>query len=643
MRQGRRIRLQHPPPTLGVPNQTQSETRSSTPSAPLFAIGDALLARAFGEGSPSESDGKQHLMTVGLEDYFQVGAFNRLIQHRQWYRFETRVERGTRSALDLLDEHGVKATFFVLGWVAEQVPELIAEVAARGHEVASKGYYHRSIRQLAPQEFREDLVRAREVIQRASGKRVLGYRVADGWFDPSDLWALDVLAEEGYAYDSSIAPLFRRWSAEPWRRFAHTHRNGDRALWEFPISTSSVLGAQVPIAGGNWFRQIPHTLLKHAVARWMRTYTSPFVMYFHTWELDPDQPKIDAAPLVQRIRQYRGLQKMSWVLRHYLERHRFTSAADYLQLATALPEGARAATPAPARRPSPVAVRLAASAADPVRTPVSVVIPCYNEELILPYLANTLASMEESLPQYDLRFVFVDDCSTDGTLKALRRIFGGKPNCTVVHHERNGGVAAAILTGLRASRTEIVCSIDCDCTYDPHELGRMIPMLGDDVDLVTASPYHPQGGVRNVPEWRLSLSRGLSSLYRRVLRNQLHTYTSCFRVYRRSAALGVTLTRSGFLGVMEFLARLDLAGSRIVEFPTVLEVRMIGRSKMKVARTILGHLRLLASMMRLRMNGGGTLERVPLEAEPAVRSAVAVPAGARLGTLNPAPRVEHHV
>ena len=581
---------------------------------------------------------RRHLVTVALEDYFQVGAFNHLIQRGQWYRFEPRVERGTQRALALLDEYGIKATFFVLGWIADAMPELVAEVASRGHEIASKGYYHRHIRHLSPQEFREDLARARESIERASARRVLGYRMADGWFEPNDLWALDVLAEEGYAYDSSIAPLLGRFAHEPWRRYTHQHRFENRTLWEFPISTTRLFDQLLPIGGGNYFRQIPHTVLKHLVDRWMTRSSAPFVMYFHTWELDPDQPKIAAAPLLQRVRQYRGLEKMPWVLRHYFERYEFTSVADYLGLDVQLPpEQQRATVRVPAGAPGvprasrPVRIdgprrEAAQPAADGSRTPVTVVIPCYNEELILPYLSNTLRSVKETLGQYDFRFLFVDDCSTDGTWNALRRVFAGRDDCTFVRHERNGGVAAAIMTGIRAADTEIVCSIDCDCTYDPHELGRMIPMLRDGVDLVTASPYHPEGGVRNVPEWRLSLSRGLSSLYRGLLNSKLHTYTSCFRVYRRSAAVGVKLTRSGFLGVMEFLARLDLAGGGVVEFPTVLEVRMLGRSKMKVIRTIMGHLSLLAEMGRLKLDGGGTLARQPLAGAPAATAGT--PAGA---------------
>src|SRR5437764_8795959 len=161
---------------------------------------------------------KRHLLTVALEDYFQVGAFNRVIQRGQWYRFETRLDRNTDRVLALLDQYHLKATFFVLGWVVDHYPELVRRVAERGHEIASKGYYHRGVRHMTPAEFREDLAHAREALERAAGTRVLGYRLADGWLGPAGLWALDVLAEEGYAYDSSIAPRLREYAGEPWRR-----------------------------------------------------------------------------------------------------------------------------------------------------------------------------------------------------------------------------------------------------------------------------------------------------------------------------------------------------------------------------------------------------------------------------------------
>jgi polysaccharide deacetylase family protein (PEP-CTERM system associated) len=546
---------------------------------------------------------RRHVLTVALEDYFQVGAFNQLIQRGQWYRFETRLEKNTERALELLDRYQTKATFFVLGWVADHFPELIRRVAERGHEIASKGYYHRSVLHMTPAEFKEDLARAREALQKASQTRVLGYRMADGWVGPADLWALDALAQEGYAYDSSIAPRFREYAHEPHRRFLHEHKNGDHKLWELPISTIRLWRWTMPIGGGNYFRQFPHWFVRRAVRRWDAQYEVPFVMYFHVWELDPEQPRISSAGWLTRLRHYRNLQKMQPMLEYYFQRYSFTSAAGYLNLDTALPNAPEIETASGGRQP-PVLVQQGADAprSPETRTPLSVLIPCYNEELILPYLANTLKSVRRDLEgQFDLSFVFVNDGSEDGTADALRRIFGGWPQCKIVNHETNRGVAAAIMTGLRNAPTELVCSIDCDCTYDPHEIARMVPLLTENVDVVTASPYHPLGQVRNVPGWRLFLSKSSSWLYRRVLPQKLYTYTSCFRLYRRSKVLDIDVKATGFLGVAEMLGKAILRGSCVAEMPAVLEVRMLGRSKMKTVRTILGHLRLMTRLLWRRI------------------------------------------
>ncbi len=563
------------------------------------------------------STARHHLLTVGLEDYFHVGAFHRVIRHREWYRFETRLERGVLNTLALLDDYDIHATFFALGWVADEAPEIIRLVTDRGHEIASKGYFHRNFRQLSPDEFWDDLARSREALQRASGQKVIGYRLADRWFGRDDLWALEVLARQGFEYDSSLGPIFREFASEPWRRFSHQHKTASGTIWEFPISSAQLLGIMLPIAGGNYFRQLPHALVKRAVAHWMRTSSTPFVMYFHTWELDPDQPKINGVPLHQHIRQYRNLDQVPTRLRHYFDRYRFTGVARHLGVPI---DGAPVGVVRPPQDVERPRVRLTpqpppSSGTNP-RVGLSVVIPCHNEELILPYLANTLKSVKDSLRfQYEMEFVFVDDGSSDGTWEALRSIFGTWDACTIVRHPTNRGVAQGILTGIGAAKHEIVCSIDCDCTYDPHELQDMIPLLTDGVDIVTASPYHPQGGVRNVPRWRLALSKSASALYRRVLRQKLSTYTACFRAYRREAVAGLTLRYGGFLGTVEMLALLDLQGRRIVEYPTTLEVRLLGRSKMKTLRTIFGHLRLLAALVALRLTGNARRARGPRESQ----------------------------
>jgi polysaccharide deacetylase family protein (PEP-CTERM system associated) len=589
----------------------QPGTRTS-PSweRPLLQVPTAAEGQGSGlAASPPRLSPRTHVLTVALEDYFHVTPLQTVITQDRWYRFEMRLEASTRRTLDLLDECGARATFFVLGWVADAAPELVREVTSRGHEVASKGYYHRDLRQ-GREAFEEDAIRSREALERATGRRVRGYRLAQQWLRPADFWVLEVLARAGYDYDSSLRLVFRTYAHEPWRQFPHRTTIEGRAFLEVPLSSVRMLGVDVPIAGGNYFRQFPHSLVKRAVAHWDRTYDAPFVMYFHTWEMDPDQPRINGVPLRQQIRQYRNLRKMPAMVRYYLERYRFTSVADYFELG-AQESAAAVATVDPSS--GGTALSRVAAGDHPERTAVSVVVPCFNEQESLPYLANTLRSVVGQLgDRYDFSFVFVDDCSNDRTWQTLQTVFGGDPRHTFVRHDRNRGVAAAIQTGLRAATTDVVCSMDCDCTYDPHELGRMIPLLTDDVDVVTASPYHPLGTVKNVPRWRLFLSKSLSRLYRIILRQKLHTYTSCFRVYRRQAAVGITVERGGFFGVAEMLGRLDLAGRRIVEYPATLEARMLGRSKMKVLRTITGHLSLLAHLAQLRLRRKGRALDAPL-------------------------------
>ncbi len=556
---------------------------------------------------------KKHLLTVLVEDYFHVGAFENLIQQRNWSNFEPRYERNTLKTLDLLDEFNTKATFFVLGWIAEQNPKLVREIAARGHEVASRGFYHRSLKNLTNEEFREDLRKTNRILEDASGQKVIGYRAAEKLGYEKDSWIFDVLAEEGFVYDASFLPTRK---SEKNKRVAHQVHASGKALWEFPYSTRNFGVGLLPISGGNYFRQIPYTLMRRAVSEWHETQDQPFVFYFHVWELDPEQPRISAASAYNRVRHYRKLDKMEWILKENIQKYDFCDAAEFLGVKSEPPAvaggfSASTSVSVNAKYDPPAA----AGGSD--KTDVSVVIPCYNEEAALPYLANTLRSVEAEMAEngYQANFIFVDDASRDTTLEKLNELFAEKGNVKIVRHETNQGVAAGIMTGLGAAETEIVCSMDCDCTYDPHELVRMLPLLTENVDLVTASPYHAEGGVRNVPEWRLFLSKGASWLYRRTLRAKLATYTSCFRVYRRSAFVRLPLQEKGFLGVAEMLGRLDLSGGRIVEYPAILEVRLFGFSKMKTARTVFGHLKLLSRLAKMRFFGKTETIETSLPAE----------------------------
>ena len=551
----------------------------------------------------SAGEPKTHILTVTLEDYFQGVALADAIERRQWPHFETRFDQNTLRTLDILDRFKVKATFFVMGWIAERRPDLVQEVVRRGHEIASSGYSKKSFRHFEADEFRSDLRRSQEALERASGKRVLGYRVADRHLGSRDLWALEVLAKEGYRYDSSFSPTGRSFYKQPWRRYVYSQQFEDRKFWELPLSAVDIGGFMLPVAGGNYFRQLPGPLVKAAIERWHTTKDSPLVLYFRVWDFDPDQPRISSASWTAALRHYRNPDKVPLLLNDFLRKYRFTSAADFLGLVPAVIE---TRSPA-ASHAGNSACMLAAPAGDRAagpneNCPITIVVPCFNEESSLPYLANILQGVERELNRtYRVYYVFVDDGSSDGTWQAMQRLFGDRPECTFVRQPRNMGVTAAILTGVRAAGTEVVCSIDCDCTYDPRQLRALIPLLTAEVDLVTASPYHPEGRVLKVPKWRLALSRGASSLYRIVLKESVYTYTSCFRVYRRSCVINVEVRESGFLGVAELLAEMSVRGARIVEHPATLDVRVLGRSKMKIIRTIAGHLKLLSRFGVLRI------------------------------------------
>lgn len=547
----------------------------------------------------ADSEPRRHILSVVLEDYCHVAPVSRVVPPGYWHRFESRVQNNTAFTLDLLDEMGVKATFFSLGWIADHQPDVIKEVVRRGHEIASKGYFHRSIKQMSPEEFRKDAIRSRKALERASGTEVRGYRIARDWFTREDLWALDILCQEGFRYDTSIRLLGTEFADEPFRRFPHLHKCDAAEIWEIPLSSWKFGPFCVPFSGGNYVRQLPDGLVRKAVARWDRDIPAPLFFYFHIWELDPDQPRITAASPLQRMRQYRNLEAMSERVRYYLSHYRFSPIADYLGLPAANAAKFDPLEDATAEWPVDVGGRTARPEAS---LPITVVVPCYNEEATLGYLANTLRGFSEAVQhEYRVFYVLVDDGSRDRTWERLNEIFGNRTDCSLVRHARNRGVAAATMTGIAHADTDIVCAIDCDGTYDPHQLRDMVPLLGPRVDLVTASPYHELGEVINAPGWRLFLSRGLSVLYRLVLHQKLATYTSCFRVYRASAVKNMTLRYEGFVGITEILSQLDMNGRGVIECPAVMEVRLLGHSKMSNLKTIRGHLALLVHLAAERV------------------------------------------
>ncbi|MDT7934703.1 MAG: DUF3473 domain-containing protein [Sphingomonadaceae bacterium] len=282
-------------------------------------------------------------MSVDIEEWFQVGAFERVIDRAAWDSLASRVEANTGRVLDLYAAAGVRATFFTLGWVAERRPQLIRRIVDAGHELASHGYAHDRVHGFTPDQFRADLRRARGLLEDAGGVRVRGYRAPSFSIGAGNAWALTVLAEEGYDYSSSVAPFGHDhygWPGFP--RFAHTPVPGSELI-EVPVTTARV-GGRLMSFGGGFFRLFPYAVAKWAVGQVNGADGQPAVFYFHPWEVDPDQPRVENAPLKSRLRHYTNLSAMAGKLSRLLRDFRW-DRMDRLFLSNAAAEPGRAAAP----------------------------------------------------------------------------------------------------------------------------------------------------------------------------------------------------------------------------------------------------------------------------------------------------------
>jgi polysaccharide deacetylase family protein (PEP-CTERM system associated) len=257
-------------------------------------------------------------MTIDVEDYFHVSVFDGVLPRTQWNTLDSRVSANTARLLQIFDEYEVRATFFVLGWVAERFPELVREIANRGHEVASHGYAHRLIYDQTPAAFREDVHRAKGLLEDACGREVAGYRAPSYSITPRSLWALDILLEEGYRYDSSIFPIRHdRYGISVSERQPYPIERPKGRLIEVPASTARVGPLNLPIAGGGYFRILPYRWTQWGISRVNRLEGRPVVFYLHPWEVDPTQPRIKVGRL-GTFRHYRNLHQTESRLRRLL-------------------------------------------------------------------------------------------------------------------------------------------------------------------------------------------------------------------------------------------------------------------------------------------------------------------------------------
>jgi len=257
-----------------------------------------------------QTDALLNAMSVDIEDWFQVGAFETVIGRADWNGLEHRVERNTDAVLELFDDAGIKATFFTLGWVAERHPALMKRIADAGHEVASHGYDHARVFTLTPDQFRADLEHSRKLLEDSSGQAVTGYRAPSFSIDQRTPWAHAILAEQGYKYSSSVAPIKHDhygWEGSP--RFAWKPVE-DCDLIELPVTTVKLGSKVLAAGGGGFFRLLPYGFYDWAIRKMQAEDGRGAIFYFHPWEIDPDQPRVAEAPLKSKLRHYSRLSQM---------------------------------------------------------------------------------------------------------------------------------------------------------------------------------------------------------------------------------------------------------------------------------------------------------------------------------------------
>lgn len=260
-------------------------------------------------------------LTIDVEDYYHVEAFQSVIRRENWDGYERRVYNSTLKILDLLARQGIQATFFILGWVAERTPGIVKEIQAAGHDIGSHGYAHQRIYQQTPDEFAADLRRSLDVIEEITGTKVLGFRAPSFSVTKRSLWAIEILQSFGLAYDSSVFPIIHDIYGIP-DAPRHPYQIA-QGFWEFPMSTVRILGKNMPIGGGAYFRVFPYWLTRWGI-RHLNSAGEPAIVYLHPWELDPGHPRIKTSAL-NHFRHYANLEKTEARLAALCRDFRFTS------------------------------------------------------------------------------------------------------------------------------------------------------------------------------------------------------------------------------------------------------------------------------------------------------------------------------
>ena len=273
-----------------------------------------------------------NVLSVDVEEYFQVEAFARSVDRRTWASFAPRVDGNVRRVLDLFDRHDAKATFFVLGWIGRQYPHLVREIAARGHEIGCHGFGHQRLHELTRKEFRADLREALGILTDQAQQPIRAYRAPSFSIVKHTMWAFDILAEEGFTFDSSIFPVHHdNYGVPDAPRFPYIHQTKEgNSVYEFPPSTVRIANQNIGVGGGGYLRFAPYSVTRWALRRINRVERQPAMVYFHPWEIDPAQPRI-SAPMRSRLRHYTNLATMEHKIGRLLRDFRFVPLSAHPQ------------------------------------------------------------------------------------------------------------------------------------------------------------------------------------------------------------------------------------------------------------------------------------------------------------------------
>jgi polysaccharide deacetylase family protein (PEP-CTERM system associated) len=318
--------------TMKVANEMMSKERSGNLDGDVTGGVTTLDAVPTARAAPRDSSVIQNAFTIDVEDYYHVSALASAIPRDTWSSRESRVAASTDRILALLDERRIKGTFFVLGWVADHVPNLIRRIASLGHEVACHGYSHELIYRQSPEVFAEETRRSKRLLEDLIGMPVVGYRAASFSITPRSSWALDTLIDEGFAYDSSIFPVRHDRYGMPGAARAPGFVNAPsgRRIAEFPMSTAAMGPVRVPVSGGGYFRLLPYWFTRRGLRSINAQENQPFTFYLHPWEIDAEQPRVKTG-FVSRFRHYTNLSRCETRLRQLLGDFRFTTMRNVLR------------------------------------------------------------------------------------------------------------------------------------------------------------------------------------------------------------------------------------------------------------------------------------------------------------------------